>query len=87
MTIDEIRQDLRGIISEHLNVDVECIDDETTFDQLGADSLDKVELVLKAEELFNVEVNDLTAEKCKTFNDFVNLINDTIGECDTCTKE
>src|SRR5271167_3865306 len=55
----EILEKLRPIVSEHLGVPVEQIKLETAFSDLGADSLDVVEIVMAVEENFGIEINDL----------------------------
>ena len=66
---------IRKIIAESLNVDEEEITMDTTFvDDLGADSLDTVELVMAFEEAFGCEIPDEDAEKIATVQDAVNYI-------------
>jgi acyl carrier protein len=56
-------------------VDTEAVTAEASFiDDLGADSLDIVELVMTMEEEFDLEIPDEDAEKIKTVNDVVNYI-------------
>ena len=66
---------VRGIIVEHLGVDEEKVTDTASFiDDLGADSLDTVELVMAFEEEFGCEIPDDAAEKILTVKDAVNYI-------------
>ena len=66
---------LKKIIAEVLNVDSDEITMETTFqDDLGADSLDIVELIMAFEEEFGIEIPDEAAEKIKTVQDVVSYI-------------
>ncbi len=68
-------QKIREIVAEQLGVDVEEVTSEASFiDDLGADSLDTVELVMALEEAFNVEIPDEDAEKIKTVNDAIAYI-------------
>jgi len=53
----EIRNKLAGILKDYRGESIE-VSDETTFDQLGFDSLDKVELLMKIEEDFGIMFND-----------------------------
>jgi acyl carrier protein len=63
------------LIDEHLGGDIEKITDEASFvDDLGADSLDVVELVMAFEELFGVEISDADAETIYTVHDAKMLI-------------
>lgn len=66
---------LRDIIVEELNVTPEHVTLEARFQEdLGADSLDVVELVMKIEEKFGIEVPDEDAEKIRTVKDAVEYI-------------
>ena len=68
-------QKIREIVAEQLGVDVEEVTAEASFiDDLGADSLDTVELVMALEEAFSVEIPDEDAEKIKTVNDAIAYI-------------
>ncbi len=61
---------VKDIIVEQLGVDPEKVKAEASFiDDLGADSLDIVELVMAMEEEFDLEIPDEDAEKLKTVND------------------
>jgi acyl carrier protein len=63
------------IIEEQLGVDQEKIKPEASFiDDLGADSLDIVELVMAMEEEFDIEIPDEDAEKLKTVSDVTNYL-------------
>jgi acyl carrier protein len=67
---------VREIVAEQLERDVNEVKNESSFiDDLGADSLDIVELVMKMEEEFSIEIPDEEAEKIKTVNDVVQYIN------------
>lgn len=66
---------VKAIVVEQLGVDeAEVIIDSTFIDDLGADSLDIVELIMAFEEEFNVEIPDDVAEKIKTVKDTVEYI-------------
>ena len=72
-----IDQRVKEIIVNQLNVNEEQITPTASFlDDLGADSLDTVELVMAFEEEFNVEVPDEEAEKLQTVGDVVKYIED-----------
>ena len=65
------------IIVEQLGVSEEEVTLEASFiDDLGADSLDLVELIMAMEEEFSVEISDEDAEKIQTVQDVVNYINE-----------
>jgi acyl carrier protein len=66
---------VKEIVAEQLGKDVNEITTSASFiDDLGADSLDIVELVMKMEEEFGIEIPDEEAEKIKTVNDVVEYI-------------
>jgi len=72
MSVDE---KVKNIIVEQLGVEMESVTPEASFiDDLGADSLDIVELVMTMEEEFDLEIPDEDAEKIKTVTDVVNYI-------------
>jgi acyl carrier protein len=65
------------IIVEQLGVSEEEVTLEASFiDDLGADSLDLVELIMAMEEEFGIEISDEDAEKIKTVQDVVNYISE-----------
>ena len=66
---------VKAIIAEQLNIDADKITMESSIiEDLGADSLDVVELVMVLEENFGVEIPDDEAEKINTIGDIVNYI-------------
>ena len=66
---------IKNIISEQLGIDVEEINMESSFvDDLGADSLDIVELIMALETEFDLEIPDEEAEKIATVSDVVGYI-------------
>jgi acyl carrier protein len=71
----EIPAKIKEVIVEQLGVDAERVRTEASFiDDLGADSLDIVELVMAMEEEFDIEIPDEEAEKLKTVNDVVSYL-------------
>ena len=71
---------VRKIVVEHLGVEAAKVTDDASFiEDLGADSLDTVELVMAFEEAFGKEIPDDVAEKIVTVGDAVKLL-DTIGD-------
>ncbi len=73
-TLDKIRE----IISDQLDIELEKITAETTFEEIDADSLDLVELVMALEEEFDIEISDEEIEKIKSVNDVVKHIESRI---------
>jgi len=72
---NEIAEKVQKIIAEQLNVGQEEVRMEASFiDDLGADSLDIVELVMKLEEEFGVTISDEEASKLKTVGDSIAFI-------------
>ena len=73
--MSDIREKVKKIIVDHLGVDAAKVTDEASFiDDLGADSLDTVELVMAFEEEFGSEISDSEAEKILTVGDAVKFI-------------
>ncbi len=70
-----IFEKVKDIIADQLSVEVSEVTEKTAFvDDLGADSLDIVELVMALEESFGIEISDEDAEKIVTVGDAVNYI-------------
>lgn len=74
--MSDVTERVKKIVVEHLGVDAAKVTDNASFiDDLGADSLDTVELVMAFEEEFGVEIPDDSAEKIVTVKDAVDFIN------------
>ena len=73
--MSEIQDQVKKIVVDHLGIDESKVIPEAKFiDDLGADSLDTVELVMAFEEEFGSEISDSEAEKILTVGDAVKLI-------------
>lgn len=73
--MSDIADRVKKIVVEHLSVDADKVVPEASFiDDLGADSLDTVELVMAFEEEFGIEIPDDAAEKILTFQDAATYI-------------
>ena len=73
--MSDIELRVKKIVIEHLGADEEKVTNGASFiDDLGADSLDTVELVMAFEEEFGVEIPDDAAEKILTVQDAINYI-------------
>ena len=74
--MSEVADKVKKIIAEHLGIDdMERITEDAKFiDDLGADSLDTVELVMAFEEKFNIEIPDDAAETILTVKDAIDFI-------------
>ena len=72
---ENIKAKVKKIVADHLGVDEDKVTDEASFiDDLGADSLDTVELVMAFEEEFGSEISDSEAEKILTVGDAIKFI-------------
>lgn len=70
-----VEQTVRQIIADQLGLEVSQISEDASFaDDLGADSLDRVELIMAFEETFNLEIPDQDAEKISTVKQAVEYI-------------
>ena len=80
MSSEEVLEKVKGIIVEQLGVsDSAVVTMEASFiDDLGADSLDIVELVMALEEEFDIEIPDSDAEKVVTVGDVVDYIKENV---------
>jgi acyl carrier protein len=73
--MSDIAERVKKIVVEHLGVDESKVEDNANFiEDLGADSLDTVELVMAFEEEFGCEIPDDAAEKIVTVNDAIEYI-------------
>ena len=76
---DDISNKVKKIVADHLGIDeAKVLDDSSFIDDLGADSLDTVELVMAFEEKFGVEIPDDAAETIQTFGDAVKHISEAV---------
>ena len=79
MSSEEILEKIKAIIVEQLGVTDTSVTMEASFiDDLGADSLDIVELVMALEEEFDIEIPDSDAEKVVTVGDVVDYIKENV---------
>lgn len=73
--MSDVNERVKKIVVNYLNVEEEKVTEKASFiDDLGADSLDTVELVMAFEEEFGVEIPDDAAEKIQTVGDAVDFI-------------
>jgi len=79
--MSDIVERVKKIIIEQLDVAAEDVVPTASFvDDLGADSLDQVELIMAMEEEFNVSISDEDAEKIVTVQDAVNYVQKALGQ-------
>ncbi len=75
-----IEERIKEIIADQLGVEVEKVTPEAKFiEDLGADSLDVVELIMAFEEEFGIEIPDEDAEKIQTVGDVINYLKEKVG--------
>ena len=78
--MSDVADRVKKIVLEHLGVDEDKVVENASFiDDLGADSLDTVELVMAFEEEFNIEIPDDAAEKILTIKDAIGFIESEQG--------
>lgn len=70
MTIDKIKE----VLADHLDTDTDGITEETTFEELGIDSLETVEIMMELEDEFDIEI--VVADVGKTVGSLVEYIDD-----------
>lgn len=79
--MSSVESQVKAIVAEQLGVKAEQVTSDASFvDDLGADSLDTVELVMAFEEEFSVEIPDDAAEKIQTVGDAIEFIKDNAAE-------
>jgi acyl carrier protein len=75
----DLESRIKEIIADQLGVEIEKLRDDANFVQdLGADSLDVVELVMAFEEEFGIEIPDEDAEKIRTVGDVINYLKERV---------
>ena len=78
MMADDVEDKVKGIIEEQLGVELDSGVPGAAFtEDLGADALDAVELIMAIEEAFDIEIPDEEAEKLQSVGDVVKFIEDT----------
>jgi len=79
--MSDIAERVKKIVVEHLSVDESKVTESASFiDDLGADSLDTVELVMAFEKEFDIDIPDEDAEKMRTVGDALNYLHEKIGK-------
>jgi acyl carrier protein len=79
--MSDLDQKVKDIIVEELGVEREKVTDDASFmEDLGADSLDTVELVMAFEKEFDVDIPDEDAEKIRTVGDALKYLHEKVGD-------
>lgn len=79
--MSDVETRVKKIIAEQLNADEDAIKPTSSFiDDLGADSLDTVQLIMAFEEEFNIEIPDEESVKIKTVQDAIDFIQNNAGK-------
>lgn len=79
--MSDLDQKVKDIIVEELGVEAEKVADSASFmEDLGADSLDTVELVMAFEKEFDVDIPDEDAEKIRTVGDALKYLHEKVGD-------
>jgi acyl carrier protein len=79
--IKEMEEKVKDIIVEELGVERDKLSEDASFmEELGADSLDTVELVMAFEKEFDIDIPDEEAEKLRTVGDAMKYLHDKVGE-------
>lgn len=79
--MEEREKRVREIIAENLGQNIEAVTDESRImEDLGADSLDGVEIVMALEEEFDIAITDEAAEGLKTVKDFIDIVGKLAGD-------
>ncbi len=79
--IKEMEEKVKDIIVEELGVEREKLTTDASFmEELGADSLDTVELVMAFEKEFDIDIPDEEAEKLQTVGDAMKYLNEKVGD-------
>ena len=71
---EDVKSKIKKIVADHLGIEEEKVTEASFIDDLGADSLDTVELVMAFEEEFGSEISDSEAEKILTVGDAIKFI-------------
>ena len=76
-----LEEKVKNLVITQLGVDASKVTNDSSFiDDLGADSLDTVELVMAFEEEFDMEIPDEDAQKMRTISDVINYLKDKVDE-------
>ncbi|MCY4657964.1 MAG: acyl carrier protein [Gammaproteobacteria bacterium] len=78
---ENIDQRIKNLVAKQLKIDIDTIKDESSFeDDLGADSLDRVELIMAIEDEFGIAIVDEDAEEITTVKDAISYVEGAIED-------
>lgn len=80
MTILETK--INALIAEHLCIDIMKVVADAELEKLGADSLDRIEIVMELEEEYNISIKDDALDIVKTVNDLTKLVEKLVNDND-----
>lgn len=78
MTPEQITEKVKNIVANGLNRPIEEVELKSSFKELGADSLDSVELILEFEKSFGIAIPDTEAEKVTTVGEAIKCVEDML---------
>ena len=78
---DDIDSRVRALLAEHLRVETSSVEDDATsfWDDLGADSLDCVEICMAMEDAFEIEIPEDAAREVATVGDVIQVVREALG--------
>lgn len=79
MPREQLKEELKEVIREQLNIDDEINDETLIKEQLGADSLDMVELIMAIEDKYGITIADDESEKISTFKHIIDFVEKKIS--------
>jgi acyl carrier protein len=80
-TLEQIEKQVIDLVSEHLGIDEKDITSASSLaDDLGADSLDTMDLIMAMHETFDIKIKDKEIEGLKTINDIVQLVHSKVED-------
>lgn len=79
-TRNEVYDKIAKLLAEQLNIATDRIQEESTLESLGVDSLDRFEIIMKIEEEFSITINDQDAENISTVKQAVDYVYNLVKE-------
>ena len=73
-------QRVKTEIAKKLEINIEVIDERASLEDLGADELDQLEILMKLENEFEIDIDDDEFFKCQTVGDIISLLDQTVNK-------